>query len=408
MLSYTQIKNINIPIIFEAKNDIPIIHLQLVFKYAGRAYEGDIAGLANMFARLLNEGSDKKFFNDLEFRAINLSANSGFDNFSISISCLKEHFNYALKKLNLLLTKPNFDEKLLNNLKIQALSELKAKNSDYDYLANRLLNKIVFDYKEFQSSIYGDEKSLKNINIKNLKDFYNIYLDLSNLIIIAGGDIKLNNLKNKLSIILNNINIGEKRKIKSFDFIAAPKDELIIKEESHQAYIYFASDFKININDEDLYLAKMALFVLGTGGFGSRILEEIRVKRGLAYSAYAIADIKPTYKRIFGYLQTKNENAKMAKELIKEIFDDFITHGITQNELELTKKFLLGSSPLAYESLEKRLNIEFDEFNKGFKIGHFKEELKKIKNVELNTINNYIKKHKEIAKLSFASVQNAK
>lgn len=404
MLYYLNAKNTQIPLIFEENNDLPVVFLKLCFARSGKAYEGELAGLARMFARLLNEGCDDEFFKELDFYAINFEANSGFENFEINISCLKEHFEFALKKLVLLLTQPQFDEKLLQKLKTTALGELAARNSDFDYIAKRLLNKSVFEYKEFELSNDGDEKSIAKISLDELKNFHKHYFNLSNLIIIAGGNATQAQIKSLLAPVLEILSVGEKRKVKKFKLCANLKDEICVRKESEQAYIYFATPFELEFSDEDAYLAKLALFILGAGGFGSRLMEEVRVKRGLAYSAYAMLDTSVSYKRVFGYLQTKNESAKEAKALVKSVFADFVKKGVSQNELELAQNFLIGSTPLRYESLEKRLGVGFNEFYQGLSIGHFKKELEKIAKVGLAELNSYIKKHGELEQISFASV----
>lgn len=404
MLYYLNAKNTQIPLIFEENNDLPVVFLKLCFARSGKAYEGELAGLARMFARLLNEGCDDEFFKELDLYAINFEANSGFENFEINISCLKEHFEFALKKLILLLTQPQFDEKLLQKLKTTALGELATRNSDFDYIAKRLLNKAVFEYKEFELSNDGDEKSIAKISLDELKSFHKHYFNLSNLIIIAGGNATQAQIKDLLTPVLEILSVGEKRKAKKFKLCANLKDEFCVRKDSEQAYIYFATPFELEFGDGDAYLAKLALFILGAGGFGSRLMEEVRVKRGLAYSAYAMLDTSVSYKRVFGYLQTKNESAKEAKALVKSVFADFVKKGASQNELELAQNFLIGSTPLRYESLEKRLGAAFNEFYQGLVIGHFKKELEKIAKVGLAELNSYIKKHRELEQISFASV----
>lgn len=404
MLDFISFNQNTFPLIYEQDSSLPIVYFKLLFKNSGRAYD-EIAGEASFFARLLNEGSDDSFFKELELRAINLSASADFETFDISVDCLKEHFPFAIKKLYSLLLKPNFSDKILSRLKNTVLGELASKNSDFDYLAKRLLDKTVYPYKEFQSSIDGDEKSIKDINLNSLKKYYNNLLNSENLVLCVGGDFKKDDFIRDISPILELFS-SKKTDKKHFDFVEAKKDVLELKKQSTQAYVYFASPAKLSLKDKDLYLAKIAIFVLGAGGFGSRIMEEIRVKRGLAYSAYARLDLCLSYERIFGYLQTKSENSELAKNLLREIFSNFIKNGINEYEFEQTKKFMLGSSCLHYESLAKRLNIALREFYQGLKIGQLKEDLKFIENSSLKNLNSYIKEHKEFEKLVFASIQN--
>ncbi|HEH5645593.1 TPA: insulinase family protein [Campylobacter jejuni] len=404
-MQYLDSRGVKTPFIFEKNSDFPIVVLKLVFRNCARSYD-EIAGLAKMFSRILNEGVDDKFFKDLEFRAINLEASSGFESLEINLSCLKENFDFALKSLEKLLLKPRIEEKILQKLKINALGELASKNSDFDYLAKNLLNAQIFKCKEFQSSNDGDEKSIEILSLKDLQNFYKNFIHLSDLVVILGGDLEEKQAKEDLLKLLSKLQIGKKNTPKKYELSKNIKDEILIRPESEQAYIYFATPFFADFKDKDLYLAKIALFVLGQGGFGSRIMEEIRVKRGLAYSAYAMLDMNMSFSRVFGYLQTKNESAKEAKKIVKELFEDFIKNGMTQNELDQAKNFLIGSTPLRYEGLSKRLSMAFNEFYQGLNLGYYKEELKLMEKVKLETINAYINKHQELLNISFASIQN--
>lgn len=404
-MRYLETRGMKIPFIFEENSDFPIVILKLVFKNCGRSFD-EVAGLARVFAKLLNEGVDEDFFKNLEQRAINLEASSGFETLQLQLSCLKEHFDYAVDALQTLLQKPRFEKKILQRITTLLLGELASKNSDFDYVAKNLLNRIVFEYEEFQSPDDGDEKSIAAISLEHLQRFYKKHLNLSNLIVVLGGDLSEKQAEDKILRLLSSLKKGEKISEKKYSFTSKNKDEILQRKDSQQAYIYFASPFLARIKDSDLYLAKIALFILGQGGFGSRILEEIRVKRALAYSAYALLELTDSYQRIFGYLQTKNESAKEAKELVRDIFADFVNKGVSQRELNQAKNFLIGSTPLRYESLSKRLNIALNEYYQGLELGWYKKELCLIEQTNLQELNAYIKKHKELLHLSFASVIN--
>jgi predicted Zn-dependent peptidase len=134
-------------------------------------------------------------------------------------------------------------------------------------------------------------------------------------------------------------------------------------------------------------------------------MEEIRVKRGLAYSAYGYVSINKSHSYFTGYLQTKLESAKEAQELVAKIVKNFVQKGVTQEELDAAKNFLTGSEPLRTETLSQRLNRAFNLYYKGLKQDYPQKELEKIQNLELKDLNNYIKSHKEIIDLSFSIVR---
>ena len=160
----------------------------------------------------------------------------------------------------------------------------------------------------------------------------------------------------------------------------------------------------MKVDDAEYFKARVATFILGTGGFGSRLMEEIRVKRGLAYSAYARVHMSKSSSYMTGYLQTKLDSMDEAKKTVSEVIQDFVKNGVTKEELEQTKKFLLGSEPLRVETMSQRLNRTFMDYYKGFESGHSSHELEKIKNLKLKDLNKFIKSHKEILNITYAIV----
>ncbi|STA74000.1 peptidase, M16 family [Campylobacter lari] len=397
--------NTKIDIIYEYENELPVLFFKLIFKNSGKIAEKNNRGCASMLARLLNEGSSDEFFKSLEYRAIELYTKASFEHFQISIKCLKEHFDFALEKLQELFLNVRFDEKILQRLKTLALGELASLNTDYDYQAKRLLNKNVFKDEIFSSGLDGTKESIEKISLKELQDFMNENLVLDNALFVFGGDVKEDEVKVKTEKICQILKRNTPNQNKNYKLI---KESIEVSEQksTEQAYIYFCSPFNMQINDEKMYLAKLALFILGQGGFGSRLMEEVRVKRGLAYSAYAMLDVNLNYSRVFGYLQTKNESSNEAKTLVKEVFENFVQNGVNEKEFQLAKQFLVGSMPLRYESLAKRLDIMLNEYLHGLKLGNLKEEMQKIKNTTLDELNDFIKAHSEITKVSFASIEN--
>jgi predicted Zn-dependent peptidase len=197
--------------------------------------------------------------------------------------------------------------------------------------------------------------------------------------------------------------VGENGEVKNYSVTKEPKEK-IVKKETEQAYIYFGSPYNISVNSEDYYKARVATFILGSSGFGSRLMEEIRVKRGLAYSAYARIDVTKSSSCMSGHLQTKLDSLEEAKKTVKDVVAQFVKEGVTKDELEQTKKFLLGSEPLRVETMSQRLNRTFMEYYNSQELGHSLKELELIGKLSLKDLNDFIKAHKEILDMSFAIV----
>ena len=93
-----------------------------------------------------------------------------------------------------------------------------------------------------------------------------------------------------------------------------------------------------------------------------------------------------------------------AKKTVVNVIATFVRKGVSKEELEQTKKFLLGSEPLRVETMSQRLQRTFMDYYKGFPLNHSEMELKKIKKLKLKDLNDFIKKHTEILEQSFAIV----
>ena len=391
----TEICGYKVPLVYELDESLGLVSLRLVFKNAGKI-ACKIPGTAYLLARILEEGAkgDADFCKKLEIKGIELLTQTGTESFSISLLCLKEHFAYALNMLNKLLSAPKFEPECFELVKTKTLGYISASKSNLDHQAKLMLNKLIFENHPFSFSKHGDEESLAKIELSDVVSFFKENLILENLFIVLGGNAKVEELK------LDFANRGEQKHFGNAYIQSDLYKEL--KMPSEQAYIYFAAPFYVA--DDKHYKAKVATFILGSSGFGSRLMEEIRVKRGLAYSAYAKNTFSLYKSGVFGYLQTKNENKDEAIKLVKKIFFFFTSQGIKKAELESAKNFLLGSEALAKETLFKRLDIAQHEHYMGYKLGHTDRDLESIKALSLKELNAFIATHTEICSLSFAVI----
>ena len=406
-LSSIEIKGVKVPVIYEKDSHLPITSLQLVVQKSGSIEDGDRAGLARFTAGMLNEGSKKLgsigFSSELDQRAISLSANSGTETFVFELSCLKEQFAFGVSMLKQLIDDPNFTQESFGKVQSQTIGYLSSKESDFDYIANVNLKKLIYKDTAIEHPYSGDIQSIKELTLKDVEDFYAKHLDLSNLIIVVGGDIKEDEFKKLIKPLLESLKKGEKRELGWFS-ANGDEQEKIVKKDTEQAYIYFGAPLFMKSGDKERYKSKVASFILGASGFGSRLMEEVRVKKGLAYSVYSRNSITKSHSSFTGYLQTKTDNLEKAKKLVKDVISDFVKNGATADELEQAKKFLLGSEPLRNETLSQRLNRAFHEYYEGYKLGYSKVVLDKIEKLSLKDLNDFIRKHSEITKLSYSIV----
>jgi predicted Zn-dependent peptidase len=393
-------------VIFETGNFVPIVSMQLVFTNAGHLSNVK-DGQADMTAKLLNEGTKKDgavgFAEKLDAHAIELSSHVGRESFVIELSALKSEFAYGVARLKELLQDPNFTQEALDQVKRQKIGWLTQKKSDFDYIAATNLRQMLFEGTPLARPYDGTMESVEAMTLADLEDFVKTRFGYNNLIAVVGGDISLKVAEGYLAEILPLLpHVGTKT---VGPFRASDRNETKeIDEETQQAYIYFGAPFDYSYKEKDQYKAKIAEYLLGGAGFGSRLMEELRVKRGLTYGAYSVLRRAKYGSYLSGYLQTKLATQDEAVKLVREVVKEFVTKGITAKELKAAKEFLVGSEPLRTETLSQRLNRAYNEYYYGRPLGFSKAQLQKIEEVSLEEMNTFIKAHPELADLSFAIV----
>lgn len=401
------ISGVEVPIIYEESSIIPTGTIQLIFANSGSAYCGDNPGIASLSASILNEGTKElggvKFARMLEEKAITLYASSSQEFLEFTLSFLKEEEDRSLKLLSMLLDSPNLTADALTKVKDRTLASLLAKESDFDYLASSGLSQLLFKNTPLQYPSRGTIPSVQSITLEQIEEFLKKSLTLNHLYLVVGGDLDIDAVVQKLSQILQKLPTGESKNFANFKASSTPQTKTQYKQ-TEQAYIYFGAPFNLKDYKEEAHKAKVMSFILGASGFGSRMMEEIRVKHGLAYSAYMKINLSKLTNYASGYLQTKISNQNQSIELVKQVVSNFIENGATQEELESAKKFLLGSEPLRNETLSQRLSTAFSCYYRGLKLDYTKEELEKINDLTLKELNDFIKEHQEILNLSFSIV----
>lgn len=400
------IKDSKVPVIFEEEKYLPIVSIQLVFKNAGHL-SNTKDGLADMSARLVNEGTAKEgsvgFATKLDAHAVDIGAHTGRETFMIEVSSLKSEFPYAVERLEELIRDPNFTKEALDQVKHQKIGWLTEKKSDFDYIAATSLRATLFKDSALARPYDGTVQSIESMTLEDIQTFITTHLGYNNVIGVVGGDITFDEAQVYLTKLLSLFPKVEEREVKSIK-ASDKKEVVLINEDTQQAYIYFGAPFNYSYADKDQHKAKIAEYLLGGAGFGSRLMEEIRVKRGLTYGVYSSLMRTKSVSYLSGYMQTKLSTQDEAKSLIQEVVDTFIKEGITQEELDDTKKFLLGSEPLRIETLSQRLNRAYNDYYLDRAVDFSKEELKKIESVTLDEVNTFIKSHRELSDITFSIV----
>ena len=259
-LSQLKIKNREVPFIFEEDKNLPIVSMQLIFKNSGSLSDTE-DGLTKISAALLNEGTKKEgavgFATKLENRAITLSTHAGSETFVIEVGALKEEFPEAIERLKELLSDPNYSEETLGKIKTQTIAGLKRKESDFDYISNLELKKMLFPNTPLAKPSSGTVKSVEAIKLADIQKNVKEHLGLGNAIVVMGGDISQKEATTFATTALSLLSDATSKEIATMKPVGKKQvKEKMVK--SKQAYVYFGAPLNVKYDSKERHTHSLA------------------------------------------------------------------------------------------------------------------------------------------------------
>jgi zinc protease len=331
----------------------PIIALELAFRGGGALDPDGKEGLANLLAGTLDEGAgeldSQAFQARLQDLAIRLSFDSGVDSFQGSLQTLTENRDSAFELLRLALTAPRFDAEPLERIRSQILAGLRQRSEDPDYIAGRTLRQMLFPGHPYSRPSDGTPESLAGITADDLRRFVAERLARDNLKIAVVGDISAAELAALLDATFGSLP-ARAAPISVPEVTAAAEGGVVVIDKAVPQSVVALGQPGIKRHDPDFYAAYVVNYILGGGGFASRLYEEVREKRGLAYSVYAYLSPLDHSSLVAGGVATANARVAESLALIRQEWARMAEEGPSAEELEDAKTYLTGSYPLRLSS----------------------------------------------------------
>ena len=341
---------INMPIINMPIINMPIINMNVSWAGGSAAEPIDKAGISDMVAMLLSEGADdyKERLQAIGAK-INFSVNA--DYFEANLATLAENSDAAFSLFELAINQSSFNTDKIINSKTRLKSIYNKQISNAKWLA--LNNWYKAAYGNHPYVILPLEiKTIDAISRQDLIDHTKNMLARDNMNIVVTGAINAKNLGVLLDKTFSGLPAQANLPIVPQAKIATAEKIVIIKRPFEQSVIYFGLA-GISYVDPDFYAAYLMNHILGGEEFSqpsSRLFQEIREKRGLAYSIFTALDDKRHASILLGRVGTKNVSAGKVLALIKEELNKIATSGVSDNQLRMAKLSVIGSYPLSFMS----------------------------------------------------------
>ncbi len=330
-------------------DSLPLIAMAFSFDGGAALDPEGKAGTASLAAQLLTEGAGdldaQAFQKRLEDRSIKLGFSAGSDTLAGSLKTLTRHFDEAIDLTRLALMEPRLDADAVERRRRAMLSGLKRRMSSPRYHADRALEELIFAGHPYAQSPSGSLDSVAALAREDVATYLDTRLAKDRLLVAVSGDISPKALGEALDRLFGELP-------DSAAVGAVPDTELQgIGEIVHVPFAGPQSTIRmvhpgIDRLDPDFYAAQIVNYVLGGGGFASRLMEELREKRGLTYGVYSyLADLDHA-SFVGAGASTSNESAGEALDLLKAEWRKLAEDGLTEEELEGAKTYLTGAFPL--------------------------------------------------------------
>lgn len=342
----------NVEVWFSEGHTVPIIAFNISLP-AGSGYDpAGKEGLASFAASLIDEGAgnmDSRAFHEaLADHAIQFRANADRDHLIISIVTLRENAALAMHLLQTALTHPRFDAEAVSRVRTQMIQAYQEGNTRPPTLARRVFSRMFFNGHVYGHATDGDAKSLSAISAEDLRNFVRTHWVKAGLQIAVAGDISAPALQKLLAGTFEPLPATAPPAIPPVGKLGNPGVH-VLEMPVPQPTIMFGLP-GIMRADPDFIPGYVANYILGGGGFSSRLTDEVRVKRGLTYGITTALTPYRKASLMVGAVATRADAVHETIRVVKETLADFAANGPTQAELDDAKTYLTGSFPLAFAS----------------------------------------------------------
>jgi zinc protease len=334
-------------------HSLPVVTIDVSFRGGAALDPADKPGLATLTADLLDEGAgeldSETFQGRLEDLATSLAIDAGEDEIGLSLRSVTANLGASLELLHLSLTAPRFDAPAVARVRGQLLGEIEREAHQPQFIAGRLWFRNAFGDHPYARPRRGTPESIARIGVDDMRALVKSRFARGAMLIGVVGDVTPAALKPLLDRTFGDLPREAAAGAVPETTAAAARPLLLARLPIPQSVVTFGQP-GIKRDDPDWYAAYVVNHILGGGGFSSRLTQEVRVKRGLAYSVYSALDPLRHAGLIIGSVATENSRVAQSIDIVRAEWQRMREQGPTAEELADAKTYLTGSYPLSLDS----------------------------------------------------------
>jgi len=353
--TYSQLGN-GVTLIVSEQHTLPIVAVQVMVDAGGRLDPATKAGVASLTADLLNQGTAKRTANQIsdaiDFIGGALESGADTDFATVALSVLAKDLDTGFDLLGDILMHPAFREEEVARRREAALGSIRAAEDQPGTVAAKAFQKTLFGGEPYGHPTEGTRESVTKLTRADVVDFYHRYYRPGRTIVTVVGDVSSADIADRLEHTLAGWTGGAGEPFRYPTEHTPAKRLVTIDKPLTQANIILGHR-GIARDNPDYYAITVMNYVLGSGGFSSRLLDNIRTQNGLAYSVGSAFSVNKNPGSFQVVMQTKSASAADAIARARAEIDRIRREPITDDELSEAKRYLTGSFPLKLDSTRK-------------------------------------------------------
>lgn len=348
-------------LIHAEKNALPIVRIVMAVKAGSIMETADKAGLSHLTVDLLKEGTTKRTSREiseaLDFVGAGLGAEGGHDYITLTLSVLKKDLELGFDILSDIVLNPSFREEEVARRKAITKNSIIQQKEEPGIEASKAFIKAVFGNHPYSWPVEGTEESVDRLVRGDVAAFHGAWYAPNNAIMTVVGDVSQAEIRSLIEKYFG----GWSRKE-----VAAPglpelahrqKPQVIRLDRALTQSNILLGHLGISRDNPDFYAVVVMNYILGGGGFASRLMDNIRDNRGLSYDVHSFFSAYKYGGSFQAGLQTKNQTANLAIEEIIREMERMRTEPVSDRELDDAKSYLTGSFPLKIDTNAKLANF---------------------------------------------------
>ena len=376
-------------------HSVPLVSLKFAFEGGSSQDPDGKEGLANFLTSMLDEGAgdlkSNEFQEKLESLAVRLSFSETKDGFYSNFKTLTKNLEPAADLLRLAITKPRFDADAVERMRKQLLANLAFAARNPERVAAKTWYQVAFEGHLYARPSNGTEESVQSITAQDLANYRNRVFARSNVKVAVVGDIDEATLVKLLDHIFGGLSeSADLRDVPQVKPATGGKRKVVTMNVPQSVAVFGLG--AMARKDPDFMAAFVLNHIIGGGGFASRLMEEVREKRGLAYSVYSYI-LPYRHTSVYsGSVAPRNDAIEQSLDVIRKELVSIANNGPTENEFKNAKSYLIGSYALRFDTGGKIASQLLGLMEEGFGPDYITNRNKMISEITIADVNRVAKR----------------